>query len=127
MSDVKSMSEMPLVACIDFDGTLVESAWPGIGAPRMSVINGVKQLRKEGYQLVLHTCRTGDHLRDAIGWCLDQGLMFDAINTNTKEMLDYWCEKDIPPSPKPSARIYIDDLAVNADDFARRYEQQKAS
>jgi len=121
---VTDEKQMPDVACVDFDGTLCRALWPGIGAPRTFIIEGVKYLRKMGYQLVLHTCRTGQQLQEAVTWCANQGIVFDAVNENTKEMLEYWGDQGVPPSPKPSAKIYIDDLAMNADDFELWYKNR---
>lgn len=93
---------------VDFDGTLCESAWPGIGAPCHDMINWIKQLRKMGHKVILWTCRDGMHLVDAIVWCADQGLFFDAVNDN----LESHVKKYGSNSRKIFANYYIDDRSL---------------
>lgn len=99
----------PTVIAVDFDGTLCESAWPGIGKPRQPVIRELIRRQRMGARIVLWTCRTGKLLDEAILWCLDRGIVFDAINGNVPERVrqygddprkvsadEYWDDKAIP-------------------------------
>lgn len=93
------------VYAVDFDGTLCESAWPEIGAPRMAVIDYFINLRACGDKLVMNTCREGELLNDAKKWCMLRGLVFDAYNENLPELIELYggdCRKI-------SADFYVDD------------------
>lgn len=57
---------MRKVIAVDFDGTLFENAWPGIGAPRANVIAAALREQQNGAALILWTCRTGEALRAAL-------------------------------------------------------------
>lgn len=105
------------VIAVDFDGTLCEYAFPKIGeqkAHHKKLLELLIDMRIKGHKLILWTCR-GDNeeypcLSEAIDWCKNQGLEFDAINENvigTKKMSG--------PSPKVVADYYIDDKALIFD------------
>lgn len=81
---MKRSENMPegYIIAIDFDGTLCESAYPGIGAPRTDIIEAAKRRKQDGAILVLWTCRKGKLLSDAVAWCKEQGIVFDAVNEN---------------------------------------------
>ena len=93
-----------VVIAVDFDGTLCENAWPDIGEPNRWVIQFFKLLRSAGNKLILWTCREGQMLDDAVTWCKDHGLEFDAVNANLPERIaeygtdprkigaDYYCD-----------------------------------
>jgi len=38
---------------IDFDGTIVEDAYPSIGKPKIFAFETLKKLQSEGYRLIL--------------------------------------------------------------------------
>lgn len=75
---------------VDFDGTLVQDAFPEIGAPNQNVIDLVTRLQKAGVKTVLWTCRNGSVLDKAVSWCEQHGLHFDAINENLTEVQQKW-------------------------------------
>lgn len=102
---------MRKVIAVDFDGTLFENAWPGIGAPRVNVIAAVLREQQNGAALILWTCRTGEALRAALKACEAQGLHFDAVNDSLPEWKDSF---DGDPR-KIGATEYWDDRAVNPD------------
>ena len=108
------MSDKKLTIAVDFDGTLCEFAFPDIGEQRRDhkmLMSKLIQLRNEGHKLILWTNR-GDNdeypvLTEAVEWCRDKGLVFDAVNENLpnqKKLSGY--------SPKVMADIYIDDRAL---------------
>lgn len=76
------MSEYPKIIAVDFDGCLCVKKWPDIGAPNWDAINELIRRKADGDKVILWTCRTGQQLEDAILWCLNHGLKFDAINDN---------------------------------------------
>lgn len=96
------------VFAVDFDGTLCENAWPDIGEPHFDIINWVKQLKSDGHKIILWTCREGNALNNAIGWCASHGIFFDAINDNLEEHKTQFGGN----SRKILADYYIDDKAI---------------
>ena len=96
-----------MVIAVDFDGTLCENKWPEIGEPIMHRINWMKSLRAHDNKVILWTCREGMQLVDAIVWCADHGLFFDAVNDNLEE----YKKKFGGNSRKIFADCYIDDKA----------------
>jgi hypothetical protein len=101
-------SERPIIA-VDFDGTLCEAQWPGIGAPIWPMIRYIKARKEEGARLILWTCRCGDELQEAVDWARAHGIEFEAVNANLPDMIALF-EGD---SRKIFAHEYIDDKAVN--------------
>ncbi len=96
------------VIAVDFDGTLCESEFPKIGAPKADVIRELKERQKHGDSVILWTCREGTLLRAAVRWCTNHGLRFDAINENLPERI-----KKYGGDPrKIYADEYWDDRAV---------------
>ena len=79
-----------MIIAVDFDGTLCESIWPGIGAPNTELIKTLKERKAKGDKIILWTCREGDKLKEAIDWCKDKGLEFDAVNDNLQERKEHW-------------------------------------
>ena len=77
------------IYAVDFDGTLCESKQFGIGEPNIDLINHLIKKQKEGNKIILWTCREGQHLQDAIEWCKQYGLYFDAVNDNLEEMKEF--------------------------------------
>jgi len=96
---------MKLIYAIDFDGTLCENKYPQIGEPIQRIINFVKQVKAEGNSIIFWSCRTGENLKNALEWCEQKGIIFDAINEQLPEILDSY-ELD---SRKIYADFYIDD------------------
>ena len=100
------------VYAVDFDGTLCEGKYPLIGEPKQDIIDYVKSLQEDGHKIILYTCRTGDKLDEAVQWCKDHGITFDAVNENLKERIE---EYGTDPR-KISADYYIDDKNLKLDD-----------
>ena len=97
----------PIIA-VDFDGTLCEGRWPAIGEPREAVIETMRVAQAAGARLILWTNRQGAYLQEAIAWCAERGLIFDAVNANLPETL----ERYGGDSRKITADIYLDDRAT---------------
>lgn len=108
------MSKRIEIWAVDFDGTLCESVWPGIGSPNTKLINFLIKSRKEGIKLILWTCREGEKLREAVEWCKEQGLEFDAVNDNLTEMIALHGGNNCR---KVWAAKYIDDLAADKEKY----------
>jgi len=108
------MSDKKLTIAVDFDGTLCEYAFAEIGEQKRShkiLMSKLIKLRNNGHKLIMWTNR-GDNeeypvLTEAVEWCRNRGLVFDAVNENLpnqKKLSGY--------SPKIMADIYIDDRAL---------------
>ena len=95
------------VIATDFDGTLCENKWPDIGEPNEEIIKYLKEQREAGVKIILWTCREGVQLTEAVDWCFQRGLMFDAINENLPERIAMF---GTDPR-KIGADEYIDDRA----------------
>ena len=106
--------EKLLKIAVDFDGTLCEYAFPEIGEQNnqhKKLMNLLIDLKKQGHKIILWTNR-GDNaqypvLTQAIEWCKERGLEFDAVNENLPGQ-----KKLSGPSPKIMADYYIDDKVL---------------
>src|SRR5690554_5863390 len=92
-----------MVIAVDFDGTIVEHAYPEIGRPIPFAIETLLQLQKDNHKLILWTVREGELLQDAIDYCAERGLYFYAENAN------YRGEEREKASRKLGADLFIDD------------------
>jgi len=93
-----------LTIAIDFDGTIVDDDYPGIGKPRIFAFETLKKLQEDGHRLILWTYRSGLKLEDAVAFCKQQGIEFYAVNKSfPEEQFDY------TKSRKIHADIFIDD------------------
>ena len=95
------------IIAVDFDGTLCENAWPEIGAANMELIDYIRLTKLHGCKIILWTSRVGDRLKEAVEWCKDKGLTFDAVNENLPEAIEAFGGD----SRKIFANVYIDDKA----------------
>lgn len=93
------------IIAVDFDGTLCYSEWPELGEANKKLIDYLLNEQASGNKLILWTCRAGKALSDAIDWCHNQGLSFDAINDNLPEIIELYGNN----SRKITCDIYIDD------------------
>lgn len=96
-----------LIIAVDFDGTIVEDAYPNIGKPMMFAFETLKKLQEEGHRLILWTYRSGSRLDDAVAFCEKNGIFFYAINNSFPE------EKfETDRSRKILADLFIDDRNI---------------
>ena len=100
------MNEYQIIA-VDFDGTLCYSEWPALGSPNTELIEYLKRWKRSGNKLILWTCRAGEALENAVSWCEEQNLEFDAINDNLPEIVEKYGNN----SRKITCDYYIDDRA----------------
>jgi hydroxymethylpyrimidine pyrophosphatase-like HAD family hydrolase len=99
--------QKPLIIAVDFDGTIVEHRYPEIGEIIPSAFEVLQELQENGHKLILWTFRDGEYLKEAVDFCLDNGIMFYAINESSpnEEFNKYM-------SRKINADIFIDDRNV---------------
>ena len=92
---------------VDFDGTIVEHEYPGIGKDKLFAFETMRELQKNGALLILWTFRAGRELEEAVEYCRKKGIEFYAVNKNYPE------EKfDDSISRKINADVYIDDKNI---------------
>ncbi len=92
---------------VDFDGTIVEDAYPDIGKPMLFAFETMKELQKQRHQLILWTYRSGTELEEAVEFCRSNGIEFYAVNRSYPEE-----EFDPENSRKIHAHIFIDDRNI---------------
>lgn len=105
---------MSQIIAVDFDGTLCENKWPEIGKANTYLIDYLLSAKRHNNKLILWTCRSGERLDEAVAWCAERGLIFDAVNENLPEAI----EKFGSDSRKVFADMYIDDKAILGDTFS---------
>ena len=101
---IKVTEIIPIKIAVDFDGTIVDHAYPKIGKEKLFAFQTLKELEKRGARLILWTFRTGKELEDAVEFCRQNGVEFYAVNKNYPEEI-----VDANVSRKIDADIYIDD------------------
>lgn len=99
-----------MIIAVDYDGTLDEAGFPNVGKPFMDRVNTCINWKKQGIELILWTCRSGESLKAAVDYMRTLGLEFDAVNENVERNKKF-------QSPKVVANLYIDDAAITADTF----------
>lgn len=97
------------IIAVDFDGTLCENKWPEIGEPIQIVIDYVLDQKASGARIILWTNRSDEHLADALSWCENRGIYFDAVNENFPESIEEFGND----SRKIFAHEYLDDKAIH--------------
>lgn len=83
------------IIAVDFDGVLCEDKFPDIGDPDIEMIDKLREAQKVGIKLILWTCREDIYqqcelnddvdwpmLVEAVRWCENLGLRFNAVNEN---------------------------------------------
>ena len=107
MNDLKMIPKNLLTIAVDFDGTIVDDNYPGIGSPKIFAFDTLKELQKKGHRLILWTYRYGERLDEAVDFCRKNDLEFYAVNKSYPE------EKyDGKVSRKINADFFIDDRNV---------------
>lgn len=96
-----------LIIGVDFDGTIVEDRYPGIGKPRIFAFETLKRLQEDGHRLILWTYRCGHRLDDAVEFCQEHGITFYAVNQSFPEE-----QFDNTKSRKIYADLFIDDRNI---------------
>lgn len=94
----------PKIIAVDFDGTIVEHAYPKIGKEMLFAFATLRALQAKGHKLILWTIRTGHLLDEAVEFCRQNGVEFYAVNKNFPD------EEWSPDTPrKLNVDIFIDD------------------
>lgn len=93
-----------MIIGLDFDGTVVEHAYPEIGRPIPGAIEKLKEFADAGHLIVLNTMRSGQKLAAAVRYLESNGIELYGVNETPRQRA--WTK-----SPKVYARVYIDDAA----------------
>ncbi|WP_346882712.1 hydrolase [uncultured Algibacter sp.] len=96
-----------LIIAVDFDGTIVEDAYPKIGKPMLFAFETLKKLQNKGHRLILWTYRSGNRLDEAVAFCKNHGIVFYAVNQSFPEEV-YTADM----SRKINADLFIDDRNI---------------
>lgn len=95
-----------MTICIDFDGTIVEHAYPEIGAPVPLALETIKELQRRGHAIILFTMRHESTLRDAVEYLEANGVTsLYGVNVNPSQ-------HEWSGSRKVYGHLYIDDAAL---------------
>lgn len=111
-------SRRPTLA-VDLDGTIARWApggFPEIGEPVEGARYFLQLLRREGWKIIVHTCRAGPDQEGAVArWLQAHDIPYDEINHNP----DYpWA------TAKPVADVYLDDRGVSfRGDWQEAYQK----
>lgn len=97
-----------MIIAIDFDGTIVESAFPGIGEIKPNAERVIKRLFGEGHKIIIWTCRPINNkgLDEMKKWLNDMDIPYHKINENIDGI-------GMTTSNKVCADVYIDDMDVH--------------
>lgn len=101
---------LPVIFSWDFDETIVTEGWPDInkGKPVKEAILITKFFKSLGHINILWTCRSNQHLFDAIMFCKKHGFAMDYFNENVPFLTNLY-DND---SRKIGADYYIDDKNI---------------
>lgn len=115
-----------MIVAVDFDGTIVKDNYPGIGEINVGTVNYLNNLKEIGAKLILWTCRSDKQLVEALEFCKEIGLEFDAVNDNLPETVAKYGGN----SRKIFADIYLDDRGfipkeVYFDNFEKEQMQNE--
>jgi len=102
------LNEKSKTIAVDFDGTVVEHAYPAIGREMLFAFATLKRLQEKGHKLILWSIREGKNLQEAVDYCKANGVEFYAVNANFPgEVLEPGVS-----ARKVNADIFIDDRNV---------------
>ncbi len=94
-----------LLIAVDFDGTIVEDAYPRVGKPMPFALETIKMLQADGHRIILWTYRHGKALKDAEEFMIKCGIPPYAVNRSYPEEESH--PNDV--SRKINADLFIDD------------------
>ena len=93
---------------IDFDGTIVENAYPEVGELRENAKSIINQLYEDGHTLIINTCRSGRYSDEAKDFLIRNKIKFHFFNENCPTLI----QKYRGDCRKISADVYIDDRCI---------------
>lgn len=116
-----------MIIAVDFDGTLCEMKYPEIGTIKPYARDVMKKLKEDGHYIIIWTCRTKQHLIEAVNWLLANDIPFDRINDHNPDNAAKYGDA----GQKVYAHLYIDDKQIyglptwpEIYDFVRNTEEK---
>ena len=106
--DMYISANPPKYVAIDFDGTIVDDSYPGIGEIKPLAKQVINKFVEQGGRVMIHTCRDGVHEEMVKNFLKSNEISFDTINENHPEMMAKY--KNDPR--KLGADLYIDDKGL---------------
>lgn len=108
---------------VDFDGTLAISrgTYPEITGEITEILDYVTEEQAKGAYVILITMREGKELEDAVKWCRNRGLVFDAVNDNLDFMKEFFHNNP----RKIFCTEYIDDTNFGGIDYILKEIKRK--
>lgn len=103
-----------MIISIDFDGTIVENAYPEIGEPKTGVKSALRYLKSKGHTIIINSCRAGIYADNMIKWLRRHDFAFDFVNENDPKRTSQYGGD----TRKISADIYIDDKNIFCKDIS---------
>lgn len=97
-----------MIIAVDFDGTIVENAYPEIGEPLPGAIETLQAWKQRGHTIIINSCRAGAYQAQMEAWLVRNHVAHDYINENAPERIAQYGSD----CRKISADIYIDDHDV---------------
>lgn len=91
---------------VDLDGTLVESAWPGIGDWRPGAIEALREMQRDGHHVFIFTMRTSEDVNGRYAAAL-QRQQLEAFLDEADVDVPVWDGRG-----KPRFDLLIDDRAM---------------
>jgi len=95
-----------ITIAIDFDGTIVDHAYPIIGKPAPGALGWIRRFIELEAKVILWTMRDGDSLSDAKKY-LSENDIPELHGYNNNPTQKFWTQ-----SPKVLADVYIDDRGL---------------
>jgi len=121
--------EYPKIIAVDFDGTIVENAFPEIGKLKEAVAEKIRKEKEKGATIILYTCRRGKDLEEAVEFCKANNIPIDYVNRDADQIVEAFAGGDFEGLlkeslaedryVKPFANEYIDDRAINVEDWIK--------
>ena len=96
------------ILAIDFDLTICISDYPKLGTERPGAGAVIRQFVKDGYGVVINTCRSGVDLGNAINWLHQNNIPYHFVNSNFPHLISEYGSD----TRKISADVYIDDKCL---------------
>jgi len=106
-----------MIISIDFDGTIVEEAYPLVGKMMPEANIYINKLFSEGHEIIINTCRSGKYEGDAEDFLIKHGIHFNQINSNLPHVIEFYGRD----TRKISADLYIDNKQLGGLPLRKGY------
>jgi hypothetical protein len=97
-----------MIISVDFDGCIVEDAYPGVGSEIPGAITTINYLYNLRHCIIINSCRAREQEDEMKQWLDSHGVKYCHINENCRERIS----KYRTDCRKISADCYIDDKGI---------------